>query len=110
VVLLRAPDSLIEHVTGEFAERGDPDVDLVEAAQNLVRRTVEQNRAPNSFLIVDVPDLPIGSGKPDETDLIFDTYVEVAFKAAQWLHTTHGGPALAQSDGTLGRLWRSVNP
>ncbi|GAA0905357.1 hypothetical protein Vau01_072730 [Virgisporangium aurantiacum] len=109
VVLLRAPDSLIEHVTGEFAERGDPDVDLVEAAQNLVRRTVEPNRSAGSYLIVDVPDLPIGSGKPDEIDLIFDAYVEIAFKAAEWLHVTHDGPALATSDGILGRLWRTAN-
>jgi hypothetical protein len=82
----------------------------VEASQNLVRRTVEQTRAKGSFLIVDVPDLPIGSGKPDEIDLIFDTYVELAFEAAEWLHTNHGGPALSQNDGILGRLWRSVNP
>jgi hypothetical protein len=110
VVLLRAPDSLIEHVTGEFAERGDPDVDLLEAAQNLVRRTVETNRSTGSYLIVDVPDLPIGSGKPDEIDLIFDTYVELAFTAAEWLHKAHGGPALPHSDGILGRLRRSANP
>lgn len=109
VVLLRAPDSLIEHVTAEFAGRGDPDVDLVEAAQNLVRRTVDQNRDPATFLIIDVPDLPIGSGKPDEIDLIFDAYVDLAFLAAEWLHTQHGAPSLANSESILGRLWRSAD-
>ena len=106
MVLLRAPDSLIEHVTAEFASRADPDVDLLEAAQNLVRRTVEQNRDRGSYLILDVPDIPIGSGKPDETDLIFDVYVDLAIQAAEWLHTTHDAPALADSETILGRLWR----
>jgi hypothetical protein len=109
VVLLRAPDSLIEHVTVEFASRGDPDVDLLEAAQNLVRRTVDQNRDASTYLILDVPDLPLGTGKPDEIDLVFDAYVDLAFQAAEWLHTAHGAPALANSDSILGRLWRSVN-
>ena len=81
----------------------------MEAAQNLVRRTVEQHRHPDSYLILDVPDLPIGSGKPDEIDLVFDAYVDLAFQAAEWLHTKHGAPALAHSDGILGRLWRSAN-
>jgi hypothetical protein len=109
VVLLRAPDSLISYVTAEFAERGDPNIDLVEAAQNLVRRTVEPSRHPDSYLILDLPDLPIGSGKADETDLVFDAYVDLAFRAAEWLHTKHGAPALGQSDGILGRLWQSTN-
>jgi hypothetical protein len=87
----------------------DPDVDLVEAAQNLVRRTVESNRDTNRYLIIDVPDLPLGSGKPDEVDLVFDEYVDLAFRAAEWLHATHGAPQLALSDSILGRLWRSVN-
>jgi len=108
-VLLRAPDSLIEHVTAEFTSRGDPDVDLLEAAQNLVRRTVEQNRDTGTYLIIDVPDLPLGTGKADEIDLVFDAYVELAFRAAEWLHVNHGAPALAHSDSILGRLWRSVN-
>jgi hypothetical protein len=109
VVLLRAPDSLLSYVTAQFAERDDPDVDLVEAAQNLVRRTVEQTRDPNSYLILDVPDLPLGSNKPDEVDLVFDAYIDLAFQAANWLHQTHGGPALAHSEGTLGQHWRSAN-
>ncbi len=110
VVLLRAPDSLLSYVTAQFAERKDPDVDLVEAAQNLVRRTVEQNREPDSYLILDVPDLPLGTNKPDEVDVVFDAYVDLAFQAAAWLHKRHGAPALAHSEGTLGRLWRSVSP
>jgi hypothetical protein len=109
VVLLRAPDSLLSYTTAQFAEREHPDVDLVEAAQNLVRRTVEQSRPPESYLILDVPDLPLGSNKPDEVDLVFDAYVELAFRAAEWLHANHGAPALEQSDGILGTLWRSAH-
>jgi transcriptional regulator with XRE-family HTH domain len=107
VVLLRAPDSLLEYVTAQFAERADPDVDLVEAAQNLVRRTVEQTRPPGSYLILDVPDLPLGTTSPDEVDLVFDAYVELAFRAASWLNEQHGAPALEHSDGILGHLWTS---
>ncbi|GIJ51518.1 hypothetical protein Val02_84040 [Virgisporangium aliadipatigenens] len=107
VVLLRAPDSLISYVTEQFALRGDPHVDLVEAAQNLVRRTLEQDRDPGSYLILDVPDLPLGSNGPDEVDLVFDAYVELAFQAARWLHERHGAPSLEHAGGVLGSLSRS---
>jgi hypothetical protein len=101
VILLRAPDSLLSNVTDRYARRNDPDTDLVEAAQNLVRRTIEQHRPAVQRLILDVPDLPLGN--PDE---VFDAYVEVAFAAADWLHSEHGAPSLANADGVLGDLWR----
>jgi hypothetical protein len=101
VILIRAPDSLLSYVTDQFAERNDPDTDLVEAAQNLVRRTIEQSRPPEQRLILDLPDLPLG-----DPDAIFDTYVELAFAAADWLHRHHDAPALAASNSVLGDLWR----
>jgi hypothetical protein len=124
VILLRAPDSLLSHVTEQFAQRNDPDTDLVEAAQNLVRRTMEQQRGPRTRLILDVPDLPLGAeratprgttpanprpdlGSTSEVDDVFDVYVELAFSAAAWLHEQHGAPDLAKAAGVLGELWRS---
>jgi transcriptional regulator with XRE-family HTH domain len=109
VILLRAPDSLLSYTTDLYAERDDPDIDLLEAAQNLVRRTVEQTGQSDRYLIIDVPDLPLGGSKPDEVDLVFDAYVDLAMQAATWLHDKHGAPALEQSDGILGQLWRSAN-
>jgi hypothetical protein len=109
VVLLRAPDSLLSYTTAEFAEREHPDVDLLEASQNLVRRTVESTRTRDSYLTIDVPDLPLGSNKPDEVDLVFDAYVDLAFEAADWLHKQHGAQPLALSDGVLGRLYRAAS-
>jgi transcriptional regulator with XRE-family HTH domain len=109
VVLLRAPDSLISYVTEQFALRGDPHVDLVEAAQNLVRRTLEQDLSDRCFLILDVPDLPLGMNGPDEVDLVFDAYVELAFEAARWLHERHGAPSLDHASGVLGSLWRGAH-
>jgi transcriptional regulator with XRE-family HTH domain len=109
VVLLRAPDSLLSYTTAQLAERDDPDVDLVEAAQNLVRRTVTQSRTPDQYLILDVPDLALGGSDPDEVDVVFDAYVDLAMQAATWLHQRHGAPALEDSDGILGQLWRSAS-
>jgi transposase-like protein len=109
VILLMAPDSLLELATQRLDLEDSPDRYLVETAQNVARRTLlaKRKRAPGSYLILDVPELPVDPGHPEEADRFFDTYVELAFTVARWLHDQHGGPPLADAPGLLGDLWRN---
>jgi transcriptional regulator with XRE-family HTH domain len=105
VILLRAPDSVLGLATKRLGLNGSPDRDLVETAQNVARRELLDNREPGSFLILDVPELSVEPGHPEEADRFFDAHVELAFQAAQWLHDRHGGPPLDDTPGLLGELW-----
>jgi transcriptional regulator with XRE-family HTH domain len=105
VILLRAPESLLELATQRLGLAGSPDLDLIEIAQTVARRTLLANREPNSYLILDVPELSVEPGHPEEADRFFDAHVELAFHAAQWLHDQHGGPPLDDTVGLLGELW-----
>jgi transposase-like protein len=109
VVLLIAPDSLLELAIQRLDLEDSPDRDLVETAQNVARRTLlaKRKQASDSYLILDVPELPVEPGHPEEADRFFDTHVELAFQAARWLHDQHGGPPLDEAPGLLGDLWRS---
>jgi hypothetical protein len=107
VILLMARDSLLELASQRLDLEESPDRDLVETAQNVVRRRLLNQRAPGSYLILEVPELPVEPGHPEEADRFFDAYVELAFKAAQWLHDQHGGPPLDDAPGLLGDLWRN---
>jgi transcriptional regulator with XRE-family HTH domain len=110
VVLLKAPDSLLDYVTKRLELEDSPDVDLVETAQNVVRRTLLTRRDPQTYKVIEIPDLaiPPGDGRPEEADLLFDVYVDLAFQAAEWLQEHHGGPALDTAPGVLGELWRKA--
>jgi transcriptional regulator with XRE-family HTH domain len=105
VVLLRAPDSLLGLASRRLGLDSSPDRDLIETAQNVARRELLDNRDPASYLILDVPELSVEEGHPEEADRFFDAYVELAFQAAQWLHDQHGGPPLDDGPGLLGELW-----
>jgi hypothetical protein len=107
VVLLRAPDSLLGLASQRLELEGNPDRDLLDTAQNEARRTLRANRDPSTYLILDVPELPIDASPPEEADRFFDAYVELAFQAAEWLHDQHDGPSLHDAPGVLGTLWRS---
>jgi hypothetical protein len=106
VILLRAPDSLLGLASRRLGLEGSPDQDLFETAQNVARRTLRDKRDPATYLILDVPEPPVEPGHPQEADRFFDASVELAFKAAQWLHDQHGGPSLDDAPGVLGTLWR----
>ena len=109
VILLWAPDSLLGVASQRLGLEGSPERDVVETAQNVARRTLLETRKeePDSYLILEVPELPIEPGHPEEADRFFDAYVELAFEAAQWLHDQHGGPPLDEAPGLLGDLWRN---
>jgi transcriptional regulator with XRE-family HTH domain len=107
VILLMAPDRLLGLATQRIGLEGNPDRHLVDIAQNVARRTLLNNRDPSTYLILDVPDLSVEAGHPQEADRFFDAYVELAFQAARWLHEQHGGPSLDDSPGVLGALWRN---
>ena len=109
VILLWASDSLLGQASQRLGLEGSPDRDVVETAQNVARRVLLDTRKqePHSYLILDVPELPVEPGHPQEADRFFDVYVELAFEAAQWLHDQHGGPPLDDAPGLLGDLWRN---
>jgi hypothetical protein len=109
VILLQASDSMLDHLTRRLAAEASPDVDLLEAAQNVVRRTLVTKRDPRSYLILDLPGVPAGADELDE-HLLFDTFVDVALEAAAWLHDSHGGPAPGDTRSLLGDLWRKARP
>jgi transcriptional regulator with XRE-family HTH domain len=109
VILLRPPPSLVAHVTAHDTELDSRHTHLVDAVQHVVRGTLETRRQPRTYLILDVPELPLGTQNPDEVDIVFDSYVELAFQAATWLYETHGAPRLADAQGVLGDLWRRAN-
>jgi hypothetical protein len=112
VIFLRAPDSMLDYLTQRLGAEASPDVDLLETAQNVVRRTLLTKRDARTYLILDLPDLPdlpVGEAGLDE-HLIFDAFVELAFQAAAWLHDSHGGPALGDTRSVLGDLWRKAGP
>ena len=106
VILLRAPDSLAGLATRRLGLESSQDRFLVETAQNFARRVLIDGRNPSTYLILDVPELPVDLGPREEADRIFDTAVELAFKAARWLQDHHGGPSLHDARGVLGGLWR----
>jgi hypothetical protein len=106
VILLRAPDSMLDYLAHRLGAQASPDVDLLEAAQNVVRRTLVSKRDARSYLILDLPDLPVGENGFDE-HLLFDTFVDLAFEAAAWLHDSHGGPAVGETRSVLGNLWKA---
>jgi transposase-like protein len=106
VVLLMAPDSLLEQASRRLQLEGSPDPDQGETAQNVARRTLQARRDPAAYLILEVPAPSVDPGDPAAADLLFDTSVELAFAAAAWLHERHGGPSLDEAPGVLGRLWR----
>jgi transcriptional regulator with XRE-family HTH domain len=105
VIVLWAPDSLLGLATKRLGLDGSPDRDLVETAQNVARRELLENREPDSYLILEVPEPSVDPGHPEEADRFFDSYVELAFTAARWLHDRHGGPPLDNAPGLLGALW-----
>jgi len=106
VVLLRAPDGLLEQASRHLQSQEGVDPDEAEIAQNVARRRLARRDA-GTYLILDVPEPSVDPSDPASADRLFDTSVELAFRAAQWLHERHGGPSLAEAGGSLGRLWRA---
>ena len=102
VVFLNAGDQLLEYCAQETAG----DIAMIETVQNRVRRELLKRQEQDSYLILDVPELPLGAGFHEDRDVLFDAYVELAFQAATWLHERHGGPSLDQGSGLLSDLWR----
>ena len=107
VVFLRIPERLIEYAATQLPRRPEPET--IEAAHLRVRRLIEK-RSPERSLILDVPDLPIAEGSLHDVDVFFDTYVDLAFKAAHWLQEVHNGPSLDGAPGVIGELWRDGSP
>jgi transcriptional regulator with XRE-family HTH domain len=102
VVSLRADDDLLDYAAQQTG--GDPAA--IETVQNRVRRELSGRADPASYLMLDVKVSESLTGSHEDRDVLFDAYVEAAFKAARWLHERHGGPSLDQGTGLLAELWR----
>ncbi|SRR6266545_1063489 len=103
VIFLKASDSLIRYA-GELLGETSSVVQL-ETAQNTIRHVLA-GRDAGAYLTLEVPEVPLDSRTPHDDDAFFDTYVDLAFEAAAWLHREHGGPALDAAPGVLADLWR----
>ena len=84
VVLLRAPDRVLDRVAQRLGADHNPEVNLIEAAQNVVGRTLAAQRDPGTYLILDLPEDPFVAPVPDP-DAVVDTAVDLARRAAAWL-------------------------
>jgi hypothetical protein len=107
VIFLKAPDSLVRYAAQQLGETSD--IVQLETAQNTVKHVLA-GRDAHTHLTLDVPELPVESGAFHDSDAFFDAHVELAFKAAEWLHKEHGGAPLDDAPGVLGDLWRQPGP
>jgi transcriptional regulator with XRE-family HTH domain len=105
-VLLMAPERLLEQASRQLEAEEGPNRDDPEAVQNMARRGLARRKDEATYLILEVPEPAVDPRDPASADQLFDTSVELAFRAAQWLHERHGGPSLDDAGGVLGRLWR----
>lgn len=107
VVLLMAPESTLEYTIRRLDREGIQIADEIETAQNVVRRTLAGQRDAHTYLILDLPEVDPGSDATNSNpDVLFDSYVELAFQVAEWLHDEHGAPRLSQASGLLSELKR----
>ncbi len=108
VVLLRAPDSMLEYAVRRFSADGSQAAaDELEIAQNVARRTLENRSNKDTYLRLDLPELTPGHDPADDVDDMFDAYVELAFEVADWLHRRHGARKLSEASGILSQLKRN---
>jgi transcriptional regulator with XRE-family HTH domain len=105
VVFLKASDRLIAYA-GERLPGRSTVVDLM-TAQNTVEHALTRREDTTTYLILELPELPVDLDRPHDVHAFFDAYVELAFAAAEWLHKEHGGPSLDDAPGMLAELWRS---
>jgi hypothetical protein len=105
VVFLKASNRLVHYA----AERQHNTVTAVEllTAQSTVEHALGQREGTSTFLTLEVPDLPLDSARQHDVHVCFDSYVELAFAAAEWLMKEHGGPSLDEAPGLLAELWSS---
>lgn len=108
VVLLLAPESTLECAIRRLGREGSRVGDEIETAQNVVRRTLTNQRDANTYLMLDLPVVDPDRDAADNSDDLFDSYVELAFKVADWLHNEHGAPRLPDASGLLSKLKRSA--
>jgi transcriptional regulator with XRE-family HTH domain len=105
VVLLRAPDSMLDYVFRRFsADDGQRSADELEISQNVVRRTLENRSDKGTYLQLDLPELGPEYDPACDGDKMFDTYVELAFEVIDWLGKKHGARSISSASGILGRL------
>ena len=92
VVFLKASNRLVNYA----AERQDNSVTAVDllTAQSTVEHALGQRVDATTYLTLEVPDLPLDSTRQHDVHVCFDSYVELAFAAAEWLMKEHGGPSL----------------
>jgi transcriptional regulator with XRE-family HTH domain len=105
-VLLMAPEGLLEQASRQLETEEGQEPDDPETVQNVARRWLARRKDEATYLILEVPEPSVDPRDPASADQLFDTSVELAFRAAQWLHERHGGPSLDDAGGVLGRLWR----
>jgi hypothetical protein len=105
VVFLKASNRLVD-----YAAQRQPDsvtaVDLL-TAQSTVEHALGQREDAKTYLTLEVADLPLDSNRQHDVHVCFDSYVEFAFAAAEWLMKEHGGPSLDDAPGLLAELWSS---
>ena len=106
VVFLKASNRLVQYA----AERQPDNVTAVDllTAQSTVEHALGRRDDTSTYLTLEVPDLPLDSNRQHDVHVCFDTYVELAFAAAEWLMKEHGGPSLGDAPGLLAELWASL--
>jgi hypothetical protein len=105
VVFLKASNRLVHYAAERQHKRVTP-VDLL-TAQSTVEHALGRREDSSTFLILEVPDLPLDTARQHDVHVCFDAYVELAFAAAEWLMKEHGGPSLDDAPGLLAELWSS---
>jgi hypothetical protein len=105
---LLAPESTLECAIRRLGREGSRVGDEIETAQNVVRRTLTSQRDASTYLMLDLPVVDPDRDAADNSDDLFDSYVELAFKVADWLHNEHGAPRLPDASGLLSKLKRSA--
>jgi hypothetical protein len=100
VIWIEAPESLIDWEVQNW----DKDKGYLMATQQIVAEGLHDAVEQGNALRMQLPELDIPP-VPKDTDALFDSYVELAFDAFEWLHRQFGAPELAEADGELSRLF-----
>lgn len=99
VIWIEAPESLIDWAVQNWGK----DKGVLMATQRIVAEGLHDALEQGNALRLQFPELEIPP-IPKDTDVLFDSYVELAFDAFEWLHRQFGAPELAEANGELRRL------
>lgn len=99
VIWIEAPESFIDWTVQNW----DKDKGYLMATQRAIAEGLHDALAQGTALRLELPVIEIPP-VPEDTDVLFDAYVDLAFNAFEWLHRQFGGPTLPEAGGELRRL------